>query len=189
MGRSRKVEREALLDAAQEVILSEGASGLTIEAVATRLGVSKATVLYDFKTKHSLVRAILDRRLDVEDERLDGLSAGLPDVTNAAIHGWIRAAQRPISQQDRSLGMGMIAELASDPELNAVSRRFLDRRMADIIGTASEPRGAMLAFLACEGLKVLDYLGLRQWTREEVDRIVEDIAWLAEQKPEPSRKA
>ena len=189
MGRSRKVDREALLDAAQDVILSDGASNLTIEAVASRLGVGKATVLYDFKTKQSLMRAILERRLDIEDERLNTFSESMPDAANAAIRGWIRAAQRPLSEQDRTLGMGLIAELASDPDLNAVSRQFVRRRMADIIDTASAPRGATLAFLAVEGLKMLDYLGLHKWTAAEIDTIIEDISWLAEQAPETNTKA
>lgn len=188
MGRSRKVEREALLDAAQEVILSGGAAGLTIEAVAAKLGVGKATVLYDFKTKHSLVRAILERQLDAEDDRLDSLGASLCDRPDAAVQGWIRAAQRPLSEQDRSLGMGLIAELASDRDLNAVSRQFLRRRMADIIGSASSPRGATLAFLAVEGLKILDYLGMHRWSPDEVEAIIEDITWLAAQTPAPSRE-
>jgi AcrR family transcriptional regulator len=45
MGRSRKLDREALLDAAQEVVSRDGASNLTIEAVAANAGVGKATVL------------------------------------------------------------------------------------------------------------------------------------------------
>lgn len=186
MGRSRKVGRAALLDAAQEVILSEGASALTIEAVASRLGVGKATVLYDFKTKHQMVRALLERRLDEEDEKLDRLDDGRNGEPDAGIDGWIRAAQRPLTAQDRSIGMGLIAELASDPDLNAVSRRFLERRLGGILETASEPRGATLAFLATEGLKMLDYLGLHQWARDDIDRIIEDISWLARQKPDES---
>jgi AcrR family transcriptional regulator len=58
MGRSRKLDRKALLDAAQEVLSRDGASNLTIEAVAANAGVGKATVLYDYKSKHALVSGL-----------------------------------------------------------------------------------------------------------------------------------
>jgi AcrR family transcriptional regulator len=171
MGRSRKLDREALLDAAQEVVSRDGASNLTIEAVAANAGVGKATVLYDYKSKHALVRAMLERRIEAEDERLSQ----------------IRAALRPLSRQDRTIGIGLMAELASDPELNRLSRGFIGRNIADAVETATEPAGARLAFLAVEGLKLLDHLGLHTWSRAQIEAIIDDIGWLAEQKPEPAR--
>ncbi|HRP78335.1 MAG TPA: TetR/AcrR family transcriptional regulator [Aquamicrobium sp.] len=187
MGRSRKLDREALLDAAQEVVSRDGASNLTIEAVAANAGVGKATVLYDYKSKHALVRAMLERRIEAEDERLSQIRAALDDGSDAAIHAWIRAALRPLSRQDRTIGIGLMAELASDPELNRLSRGFIGRNIADAVETATEPAGARLAFLAVEGLKLLDHLGLHTWSRAQIEAIIDDIGWLAEQKPEPAR--
>jgi AcrR family transcriptional regulator len=183
MGRSRKLDRKALLDAAQEVLSRDGASNLTIEAVAANAGVGKATVLYDYKSKHALVRAMLERRIESEDERLGQIRAALGDGPDRAIHGWIRGALRPLSRQDRTSGIGLMAELASDPELNQLSRGFIQDNMARAVDGAAEPGGARLAFLAVEGLKMLDYLGLHQWSRAEIEAIIDDMGWLAEQKP------
>lgn len=183
MGRSRKLDRQALLDAAQEVLSRDGASNLTIEAVATNAGVGKATVLYDYKNKHALVRAMLERRIEAENERLGQIRAALDDGPDNPVHAWIRAALRPLSRQDRTVGIGLMAELASDPELNQLSRGFIQGNMAQAMDTATEPGGARLAFLAVEGLKMLDYLGLHQWSRAEIEAIIDDIGWLAEQKP------
>lgn len=189
MGRSRKLDRQALLDAAQEVLSRDGASNLTIEAVAATAGVGKATVLYDYKSKHALMRAVLERRLEAEDERLSRIRAGLDDDPDRAIHAWIRAALRPLSQQDRTIGSGLMAELASDPELNQLSRDFVHDNVLRALDTATEPRGARLAFLAVEGLKLLDYIGLQPWSHAEIEAIMEDIGWLAGQRPEPAQLA
>lgn len=189
MGRSRKLDRQALLDAAQEVLSRDGASNLTIEAVAATAGVGKATVLYDYKSKHALMRAVLERRLEAEGERLSRIRATLDDGPDRAIHAWIRAALRPLSQQDRTIGSGLMAELASDPELNQLSRDFVRNNVLRDLDTATEPRGARLAFLAVEGLKLLDYIGLQPWSQAEIEAIMEDIGWLAGQRPEPARLA
>lgn len=185
MGRNRKIDRDALLDAAQDVLLRDGAAHLTIEAVAANAGISKASVLYEHKTKQALVRAMLERLLDREHGRVNALTQTLGPAANAGITGWIKSARRELTDEDRTVAIGLIAALAGDPDLNRIGSDFLHRIVSDTVETAAEPRSALLAFLAVEGLKLLDYLGLYQWPREEFEAILEDIVWLAAQKPQP----
>lgn len=184
MGRNRKIDRDALLDAAQDVLLREGAAHLTIEAVAAHAGIGKASVLYDYKTKQALLRAMLERLLEVERGRVKAIAESLEPSADAGIQGWIRSAHRELTDADRTVAIGMVAALAGDPDLNKISSAFVEGIVSDTIDNATEPRGARLAFLAVEGLKLLDYLGLYQWPREEFEAILEDIAWLARQRPE-----
>ena len=51
MGRKRTIEPDAVLDAAEQVVMRDGAARLTLDAVACAAGISKASVLYDYKTK------------------------------------------------------------------------------------------------------------------------------------------
>jgi AcrR family transcriptional regulator len=185
MGRSRKIDRDALLDAAQDVLLRDGAAHLTVEAVAANAGISKASVLYDYKTKQALVRAMLERRFETEYDRVRAITDRIEPSANAGIQGWIKSAHRELTDEDRTVAIGLVAALASDPDLNRISNAFFRRVVSDTVETAAEPRGALLAFLAVEGLKLLDYLGLHQWPREEFDAILDDIVWLAGQKPQP----
>lgn len=184
MGRHRKIDSGALLDAAQDVLLRDGVAHLTIEAVAASAGISKATVLYDYKTKQALVRAMLERRFETEYTRVREIAQGLEPSADAGIHSWIKAALRELSDADRTVAIGLVAALASDPDLNRLSQQFFRRIVTDTVESAAQPRGALLAFLAVEGLKLLDYLGLNQWPREEFEAILDDIAWLAEQRPQ-----
>lgn len=184
MGRHRKIDREALLDAAQDVLLRDGAANLTIEAVAASAGISKASVLYDYKTKQALVRAMIERRFEAEWERVRHITSNLEASPDAGIQGWIRA-RRELSDEDRMLAMGLMIALADDPELKRLSHEFFERILAETVGKAKEPRGARLALLAVEGLKLLDFLGLHHWPQDQFDEILRDILWLTGQRPEP----
>lgn len=184
LGRHRKIDRDALLDAAQDVLLREGAANLTIEAVAANAGISKASVLYDYKTKQALVRAMIERRFETEWERVRSITSELDSSADAGIQGWIKASRRELSDEDRMLAMGMIVALAGDPEFKQLNQRFFERMLATTIATATQPRGARLALLAVEGLKLLDFLGLHHWPQDECEEILRDIAWLAGQEPD-----
>ncbi|MBL6430319.1 MAG: TetR family transcriptional regulator [Alphaproteobacteria bacterium] len=63
MGRKRTIEPDAVLDAAEQVVMRDGAARLTLDAVACAARINKASVLYDYKTKQALIKAVLERRL------------------------------------------------------------------------------------------------------------------------------
>ena len=55
MGRKRVIDQEQVLDAAQRVVARDGAARLTLDAVAEEAGISKASVIYDYKSKQALI--------------------------------------------------------------------------------------------------------------------------------------
>src|SRR3546814_20236097 len=63
---------------------------------------------------------------------------------------------------------------------------MMRRRIARVLETSSQPRGALLAFLAIEGLMALEWLGLHRWQTEERGELIAEIGWLADQQPEPA---
>jgi AcrR family transcriptional regulator len=78
--------RRRILAAAQVLANDRGASGLTMQAVATAAGVGKATVFHRFGDRDGLVRALLD---DYMTELQDGFLHGPPPLGPGA-----RADQR-----------------------------------------------------------------------------------------------
>src|SRR3546814_18386452 len=72
----------------------------------------------------------------------------------------------------------------SDAELRAPIQEMMRRRIARVLETSSQPRGALLAFLAIEGLMALEWLGLHRWQTEERGALLAEIGWLAEKQPE-----
>jgi AcrR family transcriptional regulator len=70
-GRSgaRSSARERLLDAFQDLLVTEGEQATTLDAVAARAQVSKGGLLYHFRSKEALVDGLLDRlRLLADDD-------------------------------------------------------------------------------------------------------------------------
>ena len=87
--------------------------------------------------------------------------------------------------------MCLTAALAQDPELRAPIQEKCRQQIAEILETSSRPRNALLAFLALEGLKLLECLGIYTWPEDERKRLLEDISGLAAGKlaAEPGRSA
>ncbi|MCL4768538.1 MAG: TetR/AcrR family transcriptional regulator [Hyphomicrobiaceae bacterium] len=183
MGRTRVIDREAVLCAAERVVSREGAARLTLEAVAAEAGISKASVLYDYKTKQALIRAVIERRVSAENARLGEAIDRLGPVPDRVIRGRIAAASRSVSDADRAVALNLAAALAQDTELRAPIQEAYRHQIAEILEKSSHPRGALLAFLALEGLKLLECLGLCSWPEDERKRLLEEIASLADRVP------
>ena len=57
---SGKDTRAKILDAAEDLILESGSSGLVLDEVARRAGVSKGGLLYHFGSKAELVSGLIE---------------------------------------------------------------------------------------------------------------------------------
>ena len=62
MGRKRTIDRDALMDGVESVARREGVSGLSIDALAKEVGISKSSVVYDCGSKAGLLAALLVTR-------------------------------------------------------------------------------------------------------------------------------
>ncbi len=72
---------ERILDAALEVFSTYGFRGATIDQVASKAGMSKPNLLYYFRRKADLYKAVLNRTLEMWLEPLEEISAdGDPQV-------------------------------------------------------------------------------------------------------------
>jgi len=178
MARVRVIDREAVLCAAERVVSREGAARLRLEAVAAEAGISKASVLYDYKTKQALIKAVIERRVSSETARLRACIDQLGPVPDRVMRGRIAAADRGISDADRAVALNLIAALAQDSELRAPIQEAYRHQIAEIIDTSSHPRGALLAFLALEGLKLMEWFGLYSWPERERKQLFEEISSL-----------
>jgi AcrR family transcriptional regulator len=185
MGRHRTIDREALLGAADAVVNRAGAAHLTLDAVALEAGISKASVLYDYKTKRALIRAVIERRVAAEMGRVQACVEALAPAPNADIRGRLAAASRTFSDDDRTVALSLCAAMAHDTDLRKPVQDAYRSQIEEIGHRSTHPRGAMLAFLAAEGLLMLDRLGLHSWPADERGRLLADIAWLVEQSPAP----
>jgi AcrR family transcriptional regulator len=61
---SRPSSQEKILDAAERVVIDEGAKHMTLETVARKAGVSKGGLIYNFPSKDKLLDAMLFRLIE-----------------------------------------------------------------------------------------------------------------------------
>ncbi len=189
MARTRVIDREAVLDAAERVVSRDGANRLTLEAVALEAGISKASVLYDYKTKQALIKAVIERRINTETARMQALMDAQPELRNCPVTARITKACRSVSEADRGIVVNLIAALAHDADLREPVQVVYRKQIGDIDQCASDPRRARLAFLALEGLMFMEWFGLYAWSKDEREDILNDIGWLLDRNELSSNRA
>lgn len=185
MGRTRVIDREAVLDAAERVVGRDGSVRLTLDAVAKEAGISKASVLYDYKTKQALIEKIVERAFRRDNDHHAAVEAQLSSGDSRAILGRIAAAALPPPEAFRAVALNLSAALTLDEGLRQSMRVNQAATVSRVVDTAGSPRGALLAYLALEGLKLLEHLDFHHFAPAERARIIKEIGWLAHATPDP----
>ena len=167
MGRRRTIDRDQLLDAAEAVIGREGAAGLTIDAVAKEMGITKGGVQYCFGT------AIFERWGKAYDSLFEAVAGKqLTPLTRVRAHA--EATQRS-DELSSSKAAALMAALIQTPEHLEGSNQWYRSRLEGLDLSAPEGRRARLAFLAVEGAFMLRYFRLMDIDQEEWDSMLDDV--------------
>lgn len=173
MGRRRTIDRDQLLDAAEAVIGREGAAGLTIDAVAKEMGITKGGVQYCFGTKDALIDAIFERWGKAYDSLFEAVAGKQPTpLTRVRAHA--EATQRS-DELSSSKAAALMAALIQTPEHLEGSNQWYRSRLEGLDLSAPEGRRARLAFLAVEGAFMLRYFRLMDIGQEEWDSMLDDV--------------
>jgi AcrR family transcriptional regulator len=125
-GRTRDPAADrAILDATLALIADEGFERLTIEGVAARAGVGKATVYRRWESKQALVVAAVDHMARLVaggvEAAQEGRSGGLERIAGATASFYRGPSGRAL--------LGMVIEMWRSPQVaEAVRTRFLEPR-------------------------------------------------------------
>ncbi|RYD21736.1 MAG: TetR/AcrR family transcriptional regulator [Verrucomicrobiaceae bacterium] len=157
MGRNRSIDRDKVLDVAEEIVTARGAAALTIAAVAEAAGITKGGVQSCYATKEVMIRAMLERWSADEEARYREELGGKKGVRErVAAHA--RVTESSGVANERAAGL-LIALLQSPQYLDVVQAWYADR-MAGLEGDSPVARKCRLAFLAVEGAFFLRYFGM-----------------------------
>jgi AcrR family transcriptional regulator len=169
---------DRILNAAEERLLSDGPSGLVLDAIATDAGVSKGGLLYHFANKEALVAAICARMLDGFDESLAGQRQANVAESSEAVEE-PRHIQRPglfaraylastvtedgkPADNSAQLMAGLLATLGHDSaHLETIRARFSEWHEA-FAADGLDDTTATIVRLAADGLWLSALLGLPQ---------------------------
>jgi AcrR family transcriptional regulator len=153
-----------------EVAAECGASHLSLDAIARKAGISKGGLLYHFRRKEDLMRALVERHLAGVEEATRH-AAARPIEPNAVAAAFVDAYLQNIATCPQRPS-GVFAALAENPDLlepvRACQQRIADR----IRATAADPSLSLMAFLVVEGMKTLDLFETDPLTPEERESVL-----------------
>ena len=185
---NRRAERRlAILEAARDVAVHEGAEGTTLRAIATAAGMEPSAVLYYFDGLDDLIRELV---YAASDRFIETIQAAVADANTPAARlvaaieagstGGLAGDESRILYEFWSLGL-------RDPLLNDADHA-LDRRQVAIYGEILDegvaagvfrPRldieGVAWALVALEDGLVMDILAGTK-TREDVTALIRSVA-------------
>lgn len=150
---TRTAAQTRVLDAALKLIAEHGVSGTSLQMIADAMGVTKAAVYRQFKTKEEIVIAITEREL-----------SRLEDALEAAESAGHRLRSREILL-DRMIDQaveqrGIVSVLQFDPVIIRLQaehkpfQRFIERLYAALLGTEAGPEARLHAAMLSSAISV-----------------------------------
>lgn len=173
MGRYKKLEKDDLLDAAENLIRDRGAHSLSIGNVALMAKVSKGGVQSNFGTRENLVNALLDRW----DETLKQTTQDLrkaEDCPASELKVRMQAA-RNVNAKNPDHHAAMMALIVQSNDLRTRSQDWLAQQMSWIDTSTAEGRSDRLALLLNEALIVLQSLKITPLSNDDWERVFDDF--------------
>lgn len=169
--------KAALLDAAADVVRSDGVTKLTLDRVAESAGVSKGGLLYHYPTKKALIAATLERTLQRSDERLDQLAArnGLQTGAFATAYlDYVRSGEPDAVDAPT----GIFASAALDDGDLAPARAQFAQWQDRLLNDGLDPTLALLARVVGDGLWLIDLFGLAPLTTDQRNAVISQVETL-----------
>ena len=171
MSGRRSKTRQKILEAAAEIARESGPGNLSLDAVAARAGVSKGGLLYHFPSKTALLKAVVGSFVASFDDELARRKAAKAGRADALLEAYLELF---VEDHDcrRPPPSGLLAALSQDPDFLAPVRRH-DRALLDRVRqAASDPAMALVVYLAIQGMRGMNLLGLDVLSDEEFTEAV-----------------
>lgn len=149
MARPRTLDREALLDAAEAVISTEGTQALSFGSIAVKAGVSKASVQSAFGTREKILDALLERWMEKEHDRYSHYLGVQTDVRSR-----LQAHIYSTKEESNEAGSRILTLLAAQIGSGAQSEFMKDwyqKRMGNFEAKTIDERQHRIIYLAAEG--------------------------------------
>lgn len=171
MTRRKEIDRDAVLDAAEAVILATGGRGFTLDAVASQAGISKGGLVYTFPTKDDLIHATLEREVARFQEAVRQRLRGDPARPAELILAHIDEALSEDAASTQTAAFLVTALVHAPAMLGPV--RDLYRALLDPLQSGdAEDEEIRHALLAVEGAFLLKGLGFVEISSKELRSVL-----------------
>lgn len=150
---TRTAAQTRVLDAALKLIAEHGVSGTSLQMIADAMGVTKAAVYRQFKTKEEIVIAITEREMGSLEDALDAAEAEGHSLRAREV-----LLDRMIEQAVER--RGIVSVLQFDPVIIRLQaehepfQRFIERLYATLLGTEAGPEARLHAAMLSSAISV-----------------------------------
>lgn len=155
--------RERLLDAAEAVVIEQGVSALTLDAVAKQAGISKGGLLYHFPSKDAIVLGMVLRISTIVQERFAADLANEPPGqgrhAKALLHMLLDTEGTLAPRLQRVAGP-LLGAASNNPKMLEPIQRFFQGVHQGMLDDGFPVDRSWLVLAALDGLKYWKIFGI-----------------------------
>lgn len=177
----RPNQKDAILEAAQAIVLESGAVHMTLDAVADRCKISKGGLIYNYPTKEMLLEAMVVRLTERHEELRKKIREEIPEDEPNELLVEIRLFME-MTKADHRLGAALLAALANKPDMTDKFRGKGCERFNKEIAVPEEFERSSILFFAAFGLHFQRLLHMRIVNEDQEKRIFSELLRLAKGK-------
>jgi len=162
--------RQKVLEAAACIAGEEGISGLTLERVANRAGISKGGLLYHFGTKEEVLAGLVDSLI----EEFEAEIRARIETGSSYPEAYVEAAFDHASRE-RNLFSGLLAAIATDRGMASRLRDRYDDWLKQLEASGLTPARARVVSLAADGLYFTEMIAVAPKSPAERNALKSEI--------------
>lgn len=177
MARTKTIDRDRILDAAEQVIFQNGVRALTLDMVAARAAISKGGLTYTFRSKEALLSAMLYRQLDRIQQGQREYTAAHEDAEFPEVEDFA-ARSRQKTSSIRQTMVPTLAALAHSAESLNAARSFNTRCLARLPRKTLSGRRARIVYMCLNGMFFMQGLDILRLDAGARNALLDDLTSL-----------
>ena len=172
----RANSRDKILAAAADVAREAGPGSLSLDAIASRAGVSKGGLLYNFPTKAKLMQGLVETYLKDFEQALETRIAGASH--ESALSAYVRLSADDCEEPKPSASW-IFSAIAEDPDFLTPIKAF-KRQLLERLKEETDDLGSLLVcFLAIEGMRSMNLFDSDVLSPEEHKLLIASLLKIA----------
>ncbi|RXJ89500.1 TetR family transcriptional regulator [Arcobacter sp. CECT 8983] len=174
MSKKNKIDKSQLISILEDIILSEGLSGLSIRKVAAKANISIGGVQYIFGNKEAMIQAVLEKNEDEYNQHIKNLSKS-DDSKYSELKAHIEYISKYNSTKEFDKISKVITILLQDKSVFEGLHEWHSSALKSIDTNTEEGRKLRLAFLFSEVMFTAMNLNYVKLSDKEQKEVFEDL--------------
>lgn len=168
-------KKHKILTAASMIVMEEGVTKLTLEAVARRAGVSKGGLLYHFSSKEALIKGMVESWTNDFFTDMQRISNNDSEESGKWNRAYAKATFTDLEKDNNNLNSSLMAAMFINQELLNDYREKYNEVHMKLLNDGIDPVQSTIARLALDGLWIAEIFGLSPLDKELEEKVYKEI--------------